>query len=206
MTKFSATLQAQMRQEYRDQYVNYKGLKKKIKKTREQAMGTLKDNQSLKQRVQEIKQNPNESQAYEDLMMTPVGEAQGEFLGMLDNEVERTSDFFASLTRKGIRDCNMILKNRGEWTNSHDHLLNAVIEKLTTLGNELVHSCHFAELNITAVRKILKKFDKKYDAISIPIAQRVISNKMRQPNSKLLQLLNLKVVGDIYLILEDCHI
>lgn len=64
----------------------------------------------------------------------------------------------------------MILKNRGEWTNSHDHLLNAVIEKLTSLGNELVHSCHFAELNITAVRKILKKFDKKYDAISIPIA------------------------------------
>ena len=75
MTKFSATLQAQMRQEYRDQYVNYKGLKKKIKKTREQAMGTLKDNQSLKQRVAEIKLNPNESQAYEDLMMTPVGEA-----------------------------------------------------------------------------------------------------------------------------------
>jgi SPX domain protein involved in polyphosphate accumulation len=75
MTKFSATLQAQMRQEYRDQYVNYKGLKKKIKKTREQAMGSLKDNQSLKQRVEEIRRNQNESQAYEDLMMTPVGEA-----------------------------------------------------------------------------------------------------------------------------------
>lgn len=76
-----------MRQEYRDQYVNYKGLKKKIKKTREQAMASLKDNQSLKRRVDEIKENPNESQAYEDLMMTPVGEAQGEFLGMLDQEV-----------------------------------------------------------------------------------------------------------------------
>ena len=104
MTKLSATLQEQMRQEYRDQYISYKGLKKKIKKTREQAMGSLKDNQSLKQRVEEIRQYPNESQAYEYLMMRPVGQAQGEFLSMLDHEVERSSYFFASLTRKGIRD------------------------------------------------------------------------------------------------------
>ncbi len=103
-------------------------------------------------------------------MITPVGEAQSEFLSMLCQEIEKTADFYCSLTRKGIRDCNSILTDREHWATSHDHFLNAVIENLIKLGNELVDCCHFAELNITAVRKILKKFDKKFDKISIPLA------------------------------------
>lgn len=89
---------------------------------------------------------------------------------MLSQEIEKTADFYSSLTRKGIRDCNSILTDRDHWVNSHDHFLNAVIENLTKLGNELVDCCHFAELNITAVRKILKKFDKKFASFSIPLA------------------------------------
>ncbi len=50
---------------------------------------------------------------------------------------------------------------------SHDHILNATIEKLIQVGNDLVDTCKFAELNITAVRKILKKFDKKFAGISM---------------------------------------
>ncbi len=103
-------------------------------------------------------------------MMTPVGEYQSEFLNMLNQEVERAAEQYAQMTRRGIRECNNVLKNREEWPNSHDHLLNAVIEKLTSVGNELVDACHFSELNITAVRKILKKFDKKFSSISIPLA------------------------------------
>ena len=53
---------------------------------------------------------------------------------------------------------------------SHDHFLNVVIENLTKLGNELIDLCSFAELNIDGVRKILKKFDKKFAEISVPLA------------------------------------
>jgi len=48
--------------------------------------------------------------------------------------------------------------------------LNVVIENLTKLGNELIDLCSFAELNIDGVRKILKKFDKKFAEISVPLA------------------------------------
>ena len=50
---------------------------------------------------------------------------------------------------------------------SHDHILNATVENLIKVGNDLVDICKFAELNITAVRKILKKFDKKFASISM---------------------------------------
>ena len=35
-----------------------------------------------------------------------------------------------------------------------------VIENLTKIGQEIIEICKFMELNITAIRKILKKFDK----------------------------------------------
>ncbi len=86
---------------------------------------------------------------------------------MLDKEIEKTADFYSLKIRKGIRDCNTILHNKEFWTTSHDHILNATIESLITVGNDLVEICKFAELNITAVRKILKKFDKKFNGITM---------------------------------------
>lgn len=86
---------------------------------------------------------------------------------MLDKEIEKTADFYILRTRKGIRDCNAILQNKEHWHTSHDHILNATIESLITVGNDLVEICKFAELNITAVRKILKKFDKKFNALTM---------------------------------------
>lgn len=44
---------------------------------------------------------------------------------------------------------------------SHDHFLNVTIENLTKIGNEVIEISHFIELNMTAVRKILKKYDKQ---------------------------------------------
>lgn len=44
--------------------------------------------------------------------------------------------------------------------NSHDHFLIVIIENLAKIGNETIEICHFVELNVTAIRKILKKFDK----------------------------------------------
>ena len=73
-----------MKPEYKENYVKYKALKKKIKKTREQATTTLKENQELKRKKIEIKRNTNDTNAYDDIMLTPVGEAQSEFLTMLD--------------------------------------------------------------------------------------------------------------------------
>ncbi len=50
---------------------------------------------------------------------------------------------------------------------SHDHFLTVVIENLTKIANEIVEICHFVELNVTAIRKILKKADKQLSETSM---------------------------------------
>lgn len=50
---------------------------------------------------------------------------------------------------------------------SHDHFLIVIIENLSKIGNETIEICHFVELNITAIRKILKSFDKKMLDVSM---------------------------------------
>lgn len=42
-----------------------------------------------------------------------------------------------------------------------------VIENLNKIGNDISEICHFVELNITAIRKILKKADKQLASISM---------------------------------------
>jgi SPX domain protein involved in polyphosphate accumulation len=92
---------------------------------------------------------------------------QSEFLTLLDTEIEKTADFFNLRMKKGIRDCNSILHNKEHWPTSHDHILNATIEGLITVANDLIEISTFAELNIIGVRKILKKFDKKFNSLSM---------------------------------------
>jgi SPX domain protein involved in polyphosphate accumulation len=53
------------------------------------------------------------------------------------------------------------------YRNSHDHFLTVIIENLTKLGNEINEICNYIELNMTAIRKILKKFDKQFTNYSM---------------------------------------
>ena len=50
---------------------------------------------------------------------------------------------------------------------SHDHFLAVIIENLAKVGNEIIEISHFVELNVTAIRKILKKFDKQMSDVSL---------------------------------------
>lgn len=54
----------------------------------------------------------NETEAFEDLKTNKVGEEQTHFLGQLEKEIEKAADFYSSLNRKSIADCNQILKDR----------------------------------------------------------------------------------------------
>ncbi len=47
-----------------------------------------------------------------------------------------------------------------QFRSSHDHYLTVTVENLTKIGNELIEIGHYIELNMTAIRKILKKHDK----------------------------------------------
>jgi len=41
------------------------------------------------------------------------------------------------------------------------------MENLHKIGQEIIEICKFVELNVTALRKILKKFDKQFKSTSM---------------------------------------
>lgn len=44
--------------------------------------------------------------------------------------------------------------------------LEIILENLSRIGQEVIEILKFMELNVTAIRKILKKFDKKFKSVN----------------------------------------
>jgi hypothetical protein len=77
----------------------------------------LKDNPLLKTRMEAIVGRPEEEcdTAYRELMDTQVGEVQSEFLRSVEREIDRVAEFYQSLAKKSIRQCNQLLIDRDDW-------------------------------------------------------------------------------------------
>ncbi|CDW89208.1 major facilitator superfamily [Stylonychia lemnae] len=139
-----------------------------------------KENQAMLRQIEKAKNN--ESSAYEELMQTIVGDIQKEFFTTLEKDIIRVSDFYHQLAKNIIREVNSILRNKDQWKTSHDHYLTVIIENLTKIGNEVIEIGHFIELNMTAIRKILKKFDKQLENVSISQGRELSTfEELKQP-------------------------
>ena len=68
-----------------------------------------------------------------------------------------------------------------------------LIEELWHIGNESIQVCNYIELNITAMRKILKKFDKKFRAMRQPVKESYLKSRLDMSNSHLSALLSFHV-------------
>ena len=80
-------------------------------------MNELNEDIEMKEQMLRIKEKAkvDESQAYEEMMGTVIGEIQKEFLISLKKEIDKTSTFYMQLTKNIIREVNSILKNRDQW-------------------------------------------------------------------------------------------
>ena len=73
----------------------------------------------------------------------------------------------------------MVVKSRAEYAEQHDQILAmVVIENLTKDCGEHRKVCEFVKMNIIAIRKILKKFDKKLDNFSLPMTDQYLRSRM----------------------------
>ena len=106
-----------------------------------------------------------------------------------------------------------ILKNREHWGETHDQILAmVVIDPLTRICNEHRSISEFVEMNITGIRKILKKFDKQMQSYSLPMSQKYLESRMLNASDgqeniysqRFKQLLSHTVLFEVFLILDDC--
>ena len=69
----------------------------------------------------------------------------------------------------------MVLANAERWHETDGQILAmVVIETLSRICCEHVKVCEFVNLNIQAIRKILKKFDKKLVDFTLPMKDKYI--------------------------------
>lgn len=90
-------------------------------------------------------------------------------------------------------------------SNSENFYLNEIyneIEKLENLINEVLELTKFINLNLTAIRKILKKFDKKFTLQKNPVALYFLSRKLNDSSSDLVYILQFKLIDESSAIIE----
>eukprot|EP00347_Sterkiella_histriomuscorum_P012933 403366665 len=61
-----------------------------------------------------------------------------------------------------------------------DHSIIIIMENLTRIGQEIIEICKFIELNVTAIRKILKKFDKQFKGFAVPYASYFLTKSLSE--------------------------
>lgn len=78
-----------------------------------------------------------------------------------------------------VRQMGSILMNREHWSSTKDDILaSAVIDQLNRICNQHKTIAEFVEMNITGIRKILKKFDKQMQEYSLPMSQKYLESRM----------------------------
>ena len=125
------------------------------------------------------------------------------FLNCLEDEVQKFNKFYSDM-EKEIKQDFLFLKKEMSSLTYLDHV-HEVVEFTDHLENSVsrVYSvCQYVNMNITAVRKILKKFEKKFDTNHNPIALHYMKDNLGKKNSSLVYILQFKTIDEASALME----
>ncbi|KAK8658135.1 hypothetical protein V6N13_036347 [Hibiscus sabdariffa] len=135
MVAFGKRLKERQIQEWQEYYINYKLMKKKVKQYAHQIeVGTLERRQVLK-----------------------------DFSRMLDNQIEKIVLFL--LEQQGLQASKLTkLREQHDALEAHPQIskITELREAYRGVGHDLLKLLYFVEMNAIGLRKILKKFDKRF--------------------------------------------
>lgn len=166
MVSFGKRLKEKQIEEWQGYYINYKLMKKKVK--------------------QYVRQNEDGAHDRSDVLK--------EFSRMLDNQLEKVVLFL--LEQQGL------LASRIAKLGEHQaHLKQPDIAQISDLqeayravGEDLLKLLHFVEMNAVGLRKILKKFDKRF---GYKFTDYYVSSRANHPYSQLQQVFKHVGIGAV---------
>ena len=186
MVKFEKYLTSHIKTEWEDNYVNFQLLKSKIMELK----AFDKDQVNAKN---ENNKNGDEEGDYFYKNDTNLGLTINEFLSLLASEIQKFNLHYLKLEKQ--------IKEELKETKLHTNIITITVKDLLKLiddiekvSDDTLEICHYINLNITAIRKVLKKFDKKFDLRENPIALHYIEKNLKQSNSSLVYILKFKIV------------
>ncbi|KAM0829754.1 hypothetical protein ACQ4PT_066675 [Festuca glaucescens] len=169
--KFGKSLSSQIVEtlpEWRDKFLSYKDLKKRLKLIGGTGSADGKERQAKRARVSESAADGDEAAA-----MTPE---EAEFMRLLEAELDKFNSFFVEkeeeyiIRQKELQD----RVARATGMDSREELLR-VHKEIVDFHGEMVLLENYSALNYTGLVKILKKYDKRTGAlIRLPFIQNVL--------------------------------
>ena len=206
MVKFGKEYRQLQLDEWKKYYLDYKGLKHKIKLMKNELLRdkSLKDigmRPSLLTTPllpDEIEENKESSNIFKD----KKGEDLKEFITLLINEFKKSYSFFINIEKVLIRKVNTHLYTQ---TSYSTFSLSELSKEMTSLSLTIyLTKClnDFINDTMMAVKKILKKFDKNFSHIFGLITPHIILQLLSKEKSELEYFLQFKVIDEISIIAE----
>ncbi|KAF3544427.1 hypothetical protein DY000_02000874 [Brassica cretica] len=157
--KFGKSLSNQIEQtlpEWRDKFLSYKDLKKRLK---------LIDSKSVDRPVKRLRLDENS-----------VGMSKEEisFIQLLEDELEKFNNFFVEKEEEYIIRLKELRDRIGKAKDSKEEMMS-IRKEIVDLHGEMVLLENYSALNYTGLVKILKKYDKRTgDLMRLPYIQKVL--------------------------------
>ena len=212
MVKFGKLYRALQIIEFKDSYINYKKLKQKIKQIKEYFTSLTTDlslinssknslKLSLRLSFQDEEYNPNN--APNPLNNDKYGEKVLEFKNLLDEEFQRCFKFIQRITKQLHNKINGHLYTQTNYSsyNKEDIIKEINNLKITIYLAKCLNA--FINDNMMALKKILKKFDKKFNTYVGNLGPKYILDNLCNQTSDLENILEFKAIDEASCIIES---
>ena len=126
-----------------------------------------------------------------------------QFVNELDREFKTFYLFFTSQERELYVQINMQLHSKPSYySQSPEEISNQIID-IYKIASTTLNLTKYIHSNITALFKILKKFDKKFKHYNVSLSHDYIVSNLKQKNSELFYIFEFKLIDEVTVLLED---
>lgn len=203
MVKFNKQLNERKVTKWKDKYLNYKLLKQAIN----QIYITIRTTDDFNNQIFESREKKSDFSysrisAWKSLKHSNLIK---DFFDKLDNEIQNFYFNYSSIEKELFQKLNVLMKSKEDYAKIKGMVVKTQCENLyiLTLDTRLFND--FIFINLEAIRKIMKKFDKKikpfYNDKSLML--RYIKTRLDYHNSDLNYILKMKIFDELVLLIDN---
>ena len=203
MGKYGKLFRRLQIEEWKDNYINYKLLKQKIRRIKHNVFSELDKIDIHSSNLIPLIPKDDEDMDLNTLYKDKFGEYLKEFIELLDKEFRKSYIFFVNMEKELYQKINTHLYIQSNYNNFNINDIYSEIKsiRLTSYFAKCLNC--FIHDNMIALKKILKKFDKKFSIVFGIITTKYILSHLQIQNSDLEYYLQFKLIDEGNVICEN---
>lgn len=125
------------------------------------------------------------------------------FLNNVDQEIRKVYLFYSSIEREIYLQINTLLHRRKNYASYTMKDVYKELDSLVKVSHITRSFCFYINDNMMAIKKILKKFDKKMNKFFGFVTVKYLRSKLENPNSDFSYMLQYKIIDESNALIED---